>query len=514
MEMQIVGREKLEYIMGRTNPPNETFAKWYAENHKVKGWLLTSMSLEIMKHYIRLRTAREICSALAKLLFDGSNESQNFALNQRVFSTKQAGRALSTYCADLIEIFQELDYRDKVQMKDLDDVIEYKKFVQRLRVHIFLNGLDANFDQIRGEVLRKDRALDLKETYAYQENPTHEATVAFANSSFDHGKVLNTITSNSSTCIMNSGMTEHMTFDVNNVKSMRSSMQQVASTSNGDSAPIIGEGLVTLTKNLNLDFVLVVPTLNHTLFEKNLDLHGIVHQTSCLNSPQQNGVAERKNRHLLEVVRASLFGAHTPANFLDEAIGVAAYLINGVQSSVLEFQTPSDILQKSIFRFILFRVPLQGENRNEVENYHSFDIINSLNYDNNGDIGTSNDKMLESNQFNEKRHDKIDEGHIIENDNCTKENLMPLAFDHESHVLMKNHQLFIPNGVREALGDPKWKKAMNEEMKSLQKNATWEMVYLPRGKRLVCCRWVFTVKYKADGSIERYKARLIAKGYT
>ena len=68
-----------------------------------------------------------------------------------------------------------------------------------------------------------------------------------------------------------------------------------------------------------------------------LNLHGIVHQTTCLYSPQQNGVAERKNRHLLEVVRASLFGAHMPISYWGEAITAAAYLINCVPSSSLQF---------------------------------------------------------------------------------------------------------------------------------------------------------------------------------
>ena len=55
---------------------------------------------------------------------------------------------------------------------------------------------------------------------------------------------------------------------------------------------------------------------------------------------------------------------------------------------------------------------------------------------------------------------------------------------------------------------------MNEEMKALQKNSMWEVVDLPEGKIPVGCRWVFTIKYKADGTIERCKARLVAKGYT
>ena len=81
MEMQIAGREKLDYIMGKTQPPQDSdasYAKWYAENQKVKGWLLTSMSPDIMKRYIRLRTAREIWNALSKAFYDGADETQLF----------------------------------------------------------------------------------------------------------------------------------------------------------------------------------------------------------------------------------------------------------------------------------------------------------------------------------------------------------------------------------------------------------------------------------------------------
>nr|GEW22911.1 putative ribonuclease H-like domain-containing protein [Tanacetum cinerariifolium] len=55
---------------------------------------------------------------------------------------------------------------------------------------------------------------------------------------------------------------------------------------------------------------------------------------------------------------------------------------------------------------------------------------------------------------------------------------------------------------------------MEEEIKALIKNNTWEKRVLPPGKKIVGCRWVFTIKYKPDGTIKRYKARLVAKGYT
>ena len=91
-----------------------------------------------------------------------------------------------------------------------------------------------------------------------------------------------------------------------------------------------------------------------------------------------------------------------------------------------------------------------------------------------------------------------------------------------NHHLSKSNKSFvnqlsivvIPNSVQEALVDPRWKAAMNEEMKSLQKNETWQLVECPPGKKPVGCRWIYTVKYKADGIIERFKARLVAKGYT
>ena len=74
--------------------------------------------------------------------------------------------------------------------------------------------------------------------------------------------------------------------------------------------------------------------------QKYLEGHGIIHQTTCSNTPQQNGVAERKNQHLLKVVRASLIAAKTLISYWGEAITSAVYLINRVPYSSIDFQTP------------------------------------------------------------------------------------------------------------------------------------------------------------------------------
>jgi len=68
--------------------------------------------------------------------------------------------------------------------------------------------------------------------------------------------------------------------------------------------------------------------------------------------------------------------------------------------------------------------------------------------------------------------------------------------------------------IDEALAVPEWKNVVLEEMRALEKNNTWSLVELPQDKKVVGCKWVFTVKVKPDGSVERYKARLVAKGFT
>ena len=55
---------------------------------------------------------------------------------------------------------------------------------------------------------------------------------------------------------------------------------------------------------------------------------------------------------------------------------------------------------------------------------------------------------------------------------------------------------------------------MEEEMRALKKNDTWELVPMPKGVNPMGCRWVYNLKYNADGSLERYKSRLVARGYT
>ena len=71
----------------------------------------------------------------------------------------------------------------------------------------------------------------------------------------------------------------------------------------------------------------------------------------------------------------------------------------------------------------------------------------------------------------------------------------------------------VPQSVTQALTSLGWKHAKDDEILALSQNSTWELTTHPVGKHVVSC-WVYVVKDHPDGTVERLKACLVAKGYT
>ncbi|RVW75978.1 Retrovirus-related Pol polyprotein from transposon RE1 [Vitis vinifera] len=252
--------------------------------------------------------------------------------------------------------------------------------------------------------------------------------------------------------------------------------------------------------------------------QKYLEGHGIIHQTTCSNTPQQNGVAEQKNRHLLEVVRASLIAAKTPISYWGEAITSAAYLINRIPSSSINFQTPLQALTNVIIAPTVPNLPPHGEYHKEIQtldyDYHiskenesgQFELVNQEagELDMSGQQFGSEDVFteipnqsssvegilnLEPDPFMKRlphRHNRGIPKPTYEPELSTKVKY-PMINYVSNHRLSESNKSFvnqlstvaIPNSVQEALADPR-------------KEASWVSL-------------IYTVKYKADGSIERLK---------
>jgi hypothetical protein len=70
-----------------------------------------------------------------------------------------------------------------------------------------------------------------------------------------------------------------------------------------------------------------------------------------------------------------------------------------------------------------------------------------------------------------------------------------------------------PSIVQEALNHNQWKQAMDSEYNALIKNNTWHLVSPKTGTNIIDCKWVYKIKRRADGTVDRYKVRLVAKGF-
>ncbi|RVW81598.1 Retrovirus-related Pol polyprotein from transposon RE1 [Vitis vinifera] len=301
--------------------------------------------------------------------------------------------------------------------------------------------------------------------------------------------------------------------------------------------------------------------LGHPSLPNYMSHNGILHQTSCVDTPSQNGVAERKNRHLLETARALMFQMKVPKQFWADAVSTACFLINRMPTVVLKdtrpFVTKLDPkalqcvflgysrLQKgyrcfspNLNKYLVstdvvfsedtsfFSSPTSSASE-EDEEWLVYQVVNSRPTPNHqlfrctlgapvttdtcpapapSSSDPSSDLDLPISLRKGKRHCKS----IYSIANF-------VSYDHlssSSNVLVASiDSISVPKTVTEALNHPGWKNAMLEEIYALEDNHTWQLVNLPQGKKVVGCKWVFAVKVHPDGSVARLKARLVARGY-
>ncbi|KAH9734074.1 Integrase catalytic domain-containing protein [Citrus sinensis] len=264
---------------------------------------------------------------------------------------------------------------------------------------------------------------------------------------------------------------------------------------------------------------------------------GIQRQFTVAYTPQQNGVAERMNRTLIERIRAMLRTAGLPNSFWAEAAKTACYIVNRSPSTAIGLKTAMEMWTEKPADYSYlhaFGCPVYDPTAHKI--VISRDVIfieDQLQMKDGGD-GTVKEKSeivpvyVENNPEDsdsseaapEHEEQEPVESKAPEVRRSTRERRPPAW--HSEYVTEINVAYCLltedgePSTFHEALNSSDvalWMTAMQEEIEALHKNKTWELVPLPRGRKAIGNKWVYKIKRDGNDQVERYRARLVVKGY-
>lgn len=307
-----------------------------------------------------------------------------------------------------------------------------------------------------------------------------------------------------------------------------------------------------------------------------LEKEGIQNQRTAPYNPQQNGVAERKNRTLIEMARCMLIESGMEKKFWGEAVTMANYIQNRLPAKDID-KTPFESwfgTKPSIERIKRFGSKcytfVPDEKRRKLDSkaiptiFVGFDMVSKasrcyvpatgkviisrnvkfVNKDSDWKIKADPVQEEQSITIQNKEQDEYfsaaedlgndDEGKIqddqaaINNSNAdmptigeirrsTRPNKGQAPKRLIEEVNLVNHSIIEPKCLKEVLeSDQKeqWLKAMNDEVDSLIENRTWDLCELPANRKAIGSKWVFKLKTRPDGAVDCFKARLVAQGFS
>jgi len=261
---------------------------------------------------------------------------------------------------------------------------------------------------------------------------------------------------------------------------------------------------------------------------------GIEHQLTAPYTPEQNGVSERRNRYIMEMARCMLHEKNLPKVFWAEAANTAVFLQNHLSTKLLAEKTPFEVwynykpslsflkvfgstcfvhipqikrdkLDKKAMQGIFvgystiskaYKVYLPQTQKITITRDVQFHEDDKWNWDETQEITVLDDQIITPLQ-----NESIDESPVRGTRSL------------EEIYQRSNVAVCEPENYEDAQMNPAWQEAMKEEIHMIEKNHTWELVDRPADKNIIGVKWIFRTKLNADSSINKFKARLVVKGY-
>ena len=166
----------------------------------------------------------------------------------------------------------------------------------------------------------------------------------------------------------------------------------------------------------------------------------------------------------------------------------------------------------SAYRFLIHKSDIPDMNANTIIESRNAIFFEEIFPYKSTQISSSLKRNFESTSSTSHDQELMEERNEVEL-RCSKRAKTSKSFGSEFLTYMLEDE---PQSFKEAISTPKapfWKEAVNSEIESILQNHTWELVDLPLGCKPLGYKWIFKRKLKADGSIDKYKARLVVKGY-
>eukprot|EP00253_Pinus_taeda_P027121 PITA_27121 len=320
-----------------------------------------------------------------------------------------------------------------------------------------------------------------------------------------------------------------------------------------------------LIENQTEKRIKILRTDNGTKYESN-QLHDfckevvIKRETTTPYTPEQNGVAKRKNRTIVEVVCPMLHDQRLPKFLWAEATNIVIYVQNRCPHQALESKTPEEMFtekrsklgasgKKRIFVGYSknskgYRIYVVGQMEVEISHDVTFDEdmalskvdnLPILRKDKEADTRKPNEKEDETMLDVEEPLDPIDPPLQDPSSSGKRPSrLRGTLEDVERHIAprgtfceskkLSRYQGYLtimstiiqnePSSFEEVVKHQVWKDAMNEEYEPVMKNDVWDVVPRPQDKIVVTSKWLCKIKHGADQSVEMYKARFVAQGFS